>query len=939
MPNTAVALIMAGFSLWLLRTETAAMATRRIGQGFALGVALIGAITLAEYLFNWEAGIDQLLFRESLSKVQTRLAGRPSFLAALNSLLLGLALLLLDAKSRYHKRPVEILTVTAVLISLLALIGYACNVPFFYGWPSLFPNQGMALSTLAAFTVLGAGILCARPNDGLIGIVTSPTASGMVARRLLLAPVLIPLMTGLLKVAGVRTGIHNVELVSWLFALLNILIFTGAIWWSASLLHQAEIVRSRAEEDIQKLNLGLERRVMERTAELSLAMTALQESEERARLVLERSLDAVITMDSRGVVTSLNLEAERTFGWSREEIIGQALSTTIIPPRYREGHERGLRHFLATGEGPVLNKRIEIAALHSDGREFPVELAITPIRLGDSLFFTAFVRDITERKRAEAELERSRTELQLIFDTVPAMIFFKDREHRLGRINQAMARFHGVLKEAIEGRTDKEIGLPHADHYYQDDDEVVSSGQAKRGIIEPVETSRGTRWLQTDKLPYRDESGQITGIIGFAVDITERKQAEQQILASLKEVSDLKAALDEHSLVAVTDQQGIITYANDKFCAISKYSREELLGQDHRIVNSGYHSKEFRRGLWASISRGRVWKGEICNRAKDGTCYWVDNTIVPFLNTGGKPVQYISIRTDITERKEAEARLEAAHKQLLAASRQAGMAEVATNVLHNVGNVLNSVNVSATLVVDNIKESKISSLARVVALLREHEGDLGMFITSDPRGKHLPAYLAELSEHLLADQEVTLNELHALSKNIEHIKEIVTMQQSYAKISGLKEIIKVSDLVEDSLRLNAGALQRHGVEVVREFEDVPAINIEKHKVLQILVNLVRNAKYACTESGRPDKKLTVRVSNGGHGLKISVIDNGVGIPPELLARIFNHGFTTRKEGHGFGLHSGALTAQEMNGSLTVQSDGLGRGASFTLELPLNNLDS
>ena len=136
--------------------------------------------------------------------------------------------------------------------------------------------------------------------------------------------------------------------------------------------------------------------------------------------------------------------------------------------------------------------------------------------------------------------------------------------------------------------------------------------------------------------------------------------------------------------------------------------------------------------------------------------------------------------------------------------------------------------------------------------------------------------------------------------------------------------------------MNLGALNRHGVEVVRDFEKVPPMNVEKHKILQILINLLRNAKYACDESGRADKRLTVRVANGRQRLKISVIDNGVGIAPENLTRIFNHGFTTRKNGHGFGLHSGALAAREMGGSLTVQSEGPGQGAAFTLELPVTS---
>jgi signal transduction histidine kinase len=294
------------------------------------------------------------------------------------------------------------------------------------------------------------------------------------------------------------------------------------------------------------------------------------------------------------------------------------------------------------------------------------------------------------------------------------------------------------------------------------------------------------------------------------------------------------------------------------------------------------------------------------------------------------------LKSEIEERTRMQLEVERTHRELVDASRMAGMTEIATNVLHNVGNILNSVNVSATLAADSVRKSKTDTLAKVAALLQDHEHDLGAFITTDPKGKQVPSYLARLSGHFLADQQATLQELDSLRKNVEHINEIVSMQQNYAKVSGVKEIVHIPDLVEDSLRMNLGALRRHGVEVIRDFEPVPPMSVEKHKILQILVNLLRNAKYACDDSGRADKRLTVRVANGRERLKISVIDNGVGIEPENLTRIFNHGFTTRKQGHGFGLHSGALAAREMGGSLTVHSDGPGKGAAFTLELPVTS---
>jgi signal transduction histidine kinase len=293
------------------------------------------------------------------------------------------------------------------------------------------------------------------------------------------------------------------------------------------------------------------------------------------------------------------------------------------------------------------------------------------------------------------------------------------------------------------------------------------------------------------------------------------------------------------------------------------------------------------------------------------------------------------LTAEIAERKRMEQEVERSHQELLITSRQAGMAEVATSVLHNVGNVLNSVNVSASVVADKIRQSRISNIARAADMLREHATDLPHFLEQDPKGRQLPQYLGRLAQHLGTEHAAILQELEALRKNVEHIKGIVGMQQSYAKVFGSAEPVNPTELVEDALRLNSGALVRHEVRVVREYQpNLPQVTVDKHKLLQILVNLICNAKKACDESLQPEKRLTVRVANGEGRLKISVIDNGVGISPENLTRIFNHGFTTRKDGHGFGLHSGALAAKEMGGALVAASEGPGQGAAFTVELPV-----
>lgn len=276
-----------------------------------------------------------------------------------------------------------------------------------------------------------------------------------------------------------------------------------------------------------------------------------------------------------------------------------------------------------------------------------------------------------------------------------------------------------------------------------------------------------------------------------------------------------------------------------------------------------------------------------------------------------------------------------AERELVDAARMAGMAEIATNVLHNVGNVLNSVNISAELVTRKLRSSKTLGLTKAVNMMNEHAEDLGRFITLDEKGRLLPRYFNELVDSIAAEQRLLIDELAQLTKSIDHIKEIVTTQQTYAGAARLIEPLDVSDLFEDALRMNSGALSRHHVTVIKDYQDVPAIMGDKHRLLLILINLISNAKFAMSHISEHPREMTlgIRILDDTK-LCLSVKDRGEGISPENLARIFNHGFTTRKDGHGFGLHSCALAAVEMNGRLHVHSDGPGQGALFTLEIPL-----
>lgn len=284
--------------------------------------------------------------------------------------------------------------------------------------------------------------------------------------------------------------------------------------------------------------------------------------------------------------------------------------------------------------------------------------------------------------------------------------------------------------------------------------------------------------------------------------------------------------------------------------------------------------------------------------------------------------------------KESLAELQGAQKQLGEASRRAGMAEIATSVLHNIGNVLNSVNVSSRIVIDLARHSRAGGLTKVAQLVSEQK-DLGAFFTGDERGKRLPEYLTHLANALEAERSASLAELDSLQKHIDHIKVIVSMQQAHAKFGGVLETLSLAELVDDAIRFNAAANNRQAVLVVRDFDPLPAVEADRHKLFQILMNLLSNARHAVQDNDEGGRRITVRLKKQDDvWVAVEIEDTGEGITQENLVKVFQLGFTTKKEGHGFGLHSSSCSAIEMGGSLTAHSDGPGKGALFRLLLPL-----
>ena len=288
--------------------------------------------------------------------------------------------------------------------------------------------------------------------------------------------------------------------------------------------------------------------------------------------------------------------------------------------------------------------------------------------------------------------------------------------------------------------------------------------------------------------------------------------------------------------------------------------------------------------------------------------------------------------------KERTRELESAQGRLVDMSRRAGMAEVASGVLHNVGNVMNSVNVGASVTKDAVKALPVEGVTRACDLLDQNAQRLADYLRNDPTGRKLPEYLRKLGATLDKEKQSILTQLDQLAQHLEHMKTIIAAQQSYAKVNGMKEACTLEEIAESALQLSEGVLRNTAITVVRRYAKLPAVLVDRHQIMQILVNLISNAKHSLEEAVQERRELILAIDKVDGGVRMEVRDNGVGITSENLAKIFNHGFTTKKKGHGFGLHNCANAAQQMDGSLTAYSDGPGTGASFVLRMPTEYAD-
>lgn len=470
----------------------------------------------------------------------------------------------------------------------------------------------------------------------------------------------------------------------------------------------------------------------------------------------------------------------------------------------------------------------------------------------------------THLKDIQAALDQST--IVAITDPKGIITYVNDKFIEISKyeVEELLGKNHNILNSGY-----------HPPEFFRELWKTIGSGKTWRGEIRNKAKDGSYYWVETTIVPFLNKKNKPYQYVSIRTDISALKTAEANLKESLKEINEIKFALDQSSIIAFTDEKGIITNVNEKFCEISKYSREELVGQNHSILNSGLHSKEFFKSLWKTIGKGNVWKGEIRNKAKDGTYYWVHTTIVPFLNENSRPYQYLAIRNDITERKKTE---EVLHRQ----DKLAAVGQLAAGVAHEIRNHLTS--------------------------MKGYTEFLQLDETNEERQEFLSIILDE----------------------IERVNNIVEDFMVLAKPKAVElEEKNIIPVIKNVLSLLEFEASKRNVNIHFEYEqEIIQIECDENRLKQVFLNFVKNGIEAMPDGG----DITVRASIMDSQVQISIQDTGVGIPEEKLKNIGEPFYTTKQNGNGLGLMVSFKIIESHNGKIYIESE-LNKGTTFNIILP------
>lgn len=432
--------------------------------------------------------------------------------------------------------------------------------------------------------------------------------------------------------------------------------------------------------------------------------------------------------------------------------------------------------------------------------------------------------------------------------------------------------------------------------------------------------------------PIQNSAGEVTAIAASVRGLTAQEMAEPKFKSLLESTPESLIIMDNKCKIAVVNAQ------TEKLFG---YTSTELLNKDVEIVipkkNNDHHTRPC-HDLFVASQRNSFSTSELMyGKRKDGSEFPIEIALSP-LETNEGMLMIATIR-DITERKKNEQEIRELNKKLVTSAKEAGMAEVATSIIHNIGNVLNSIRVSCDILAKTTSSLSFKSLFEVLELLSQNSHTIVTYLNEDTKGKMIPNFLLALNEPLQRDFDSACKEIVNLNEGFNNISEIVAAQQSLTKVVGNHEKVQLNELMTLTLKVFNSQLEEHNITLTEDYENLSPIYIDKSKLSQILLNLVQNAieAFVYDPSNHKNKEINISIKkaiNDHTYIRIVIHDNGVGIKKSNLENIFTYGYTTKTNGHGIGLYSCAIYAMELGGRIYVESDSLGLGTSFIVELPL-----